>query len=132
MTWEAVIGLEVHARLLTESKMFCGCSTAFGAPPNTNVCPVCLAYPGALPVMNRRAVELAMRMAVATGSAIQPRSEFARKNYFYPDLPKGYQISQFERPLAVGGTVTIGANTVRLIRIAQALEAVTDATAEVR
>ena len=117
MNWEAVIGLEVHARLLTESKMFCGCSTAFGAPPNTNVCPVCLAYPGALPVMNRRALELGMRMAVATGSQIQPQSEFARKNYFYPDLPKGYQISQFERPLAVGGTVTVGANTVRLIRI---------------
>src|SRR6476619_7996475 len=106
MSWEPVIGLEVHARLLTESKMFCGCSTAFGAPPNTNVCPVCLAYPGALPVMNRRAVELAMRMAVATGSAIQSRSEFARKNYFYPDLPKGYQISQYERPLATGGALT--------------------------
>ena len=117
MTWESVIGLEVHARLLTRSKMFCACSTAFGAPPNTNVCPVCLAYPGALPVMNRRAVELAMRMAVATESQIQPRSQFARKNYFYPDLPKGYQISQFERPLAAGGRVTIGANTVRLIRI---------------
>ncbi len=117
MTWESVIGLEVHARLLTRSKLFCACSTAFGAPPNTNVCPVCLAYPGALPVMNRRALELAMRMAVATESQIQPRSQFARKNYFYPDLPKGYQISQFERPLAAGGRVTIGANTVRLIRI---------------
>ena len=117
MPWESVIGLEVHARLLTRSKMFCACSTAFGDPPNTNVCPVCLAYPGALPVMNRRAVELAMRMAVATESQIQPRSQFARKNYFYPDLPKGYQISQFERPLAAGGRVTIGANTVRLIRI---------------
>jgi aspartyl-tRNA(Asn)/glutamyl-tRNA(Gln) amidotransferase subunit B len=81
------------------------------------VCPVCLAYPGALPVMNRRAVDLAMRMALATGSQIQPRSQFARKNYFYPDLPKGYQISQFERPLAIGGSVTIGANTVRLTRI---------------
>ncbi|HEX7418461.1 MAG TPA: Asp-tRNA(Asn)/Glu-tRNA(Gln) amidotransferase subunit GatB [Thermoanaerobaculia bacterium] len=117
MTWESVIGLEVHARLLTQSKMFCACSTAFGAPPNTNVCPVCLAYPGALPVMNRRALELGMRMAVATDSQIQARSQFARKNYFYPDLPKGYQISQFERPLAIGGSVTIGANTVRLIRI---------------
>ena len=80
MTWESVIGLEVHARLLTRSKLFCACSTAFGAPPNTNVCPVCLAYPGALPVMNRRALELAMRMAVATESQIQPRSQFARKN----------------------------------------------------
>ncbi|HSP14687.1 MAG TPA: Asp-tRNA(Asn)/Glu-tRNA(Gln) amidotransferase subunit GatB [Thermoanaerobaculia bacterium] len=117
MTWEAVIGLEVHARLLTESKLFCGCSTAFGAPPNTQVCPVCLAYPGALPVLNRRAVELAMRMALATGCEIQPRSQFARKNYFYPDLPKGYQISQFERPLATGGRVVIGDQTVRLIRV---------------
>jgi aspartyl-tRNA(Asn)/glutamyl-tRNA(Gln) amidotransferase subunit B len=117
MSWESVIGLEVHARLLTHSKMFCACSTAFGAPPNTNICPVCLAYPGALPVMNRRALELGMRMAVATDSQIQPSSQFARKNYFYPDLPKGYQISQFERPLAVGGSVTIGANTVRLTRI---------------
>ena len=117
MTWESVIGLEVHARLLTQSKMFCACSTAFGAPPNTHVCPVCLAYPGALPVMNRRALELGMRMAIATDSQIQPSSQFARKNYFYPDQPKGYQISQFERPLAIGGSVTIGANTVRLIRI---------------
>ncbi|HSP34741.1 MAG TPA: Asp-tRNA(Asn)/Glu-tRNA(Gln) amidotransferase subunit GatB [Thermoanaerobaculia bacterium] len=117
MTWEAVIGLEVHARLLTRSKMFCGCSTAFGAPPNTHVCPVCLAYPGALPVMNRHAVELAMRMALATGCEIHLDSQFARKNYFYPDLPKGYQISQFERPLATGGTVTIGGTTVRLTRI---------------
>src|SRR5207249_2804713 len=98
MAWETVIGLEVHARLLTDSKMFCGCSTAFGAPPNTHVCPVCLAYPGALPLMNKRAVELAMRMAIASGSEIQLRSQFARKNYFYPDLPKGYQISQFELP----------------------------------
>src|SRR6187455_3317106 len=117
MSWEPVIGLEVHARLLTESKMFCGCSTAFGAPPNTNVCPVCLAYPGALPVMNRRALELGMRMAIATESQIQNRSQFARKNYFYPDLPKGYQISQFELPLATGGSVTAGGKTVRLIRI---------------
>ncbi len=117
MTWEAVIGLEVHARLLTDSKLFCGCSTAFGAPPNTQVCPVCLAYPGALPVLNRRAIELALRMALATGCQIPSRSQFARKNYFYPDLPKGYQISQFERPLATGGRVVIGDKTVRLIRI---------------
>ncbi|HEV8657156.1 MAG TPA: Asp-tRNA(Asn)/Glu-tRNA(Gln) amidotransferase subunit GatB [Thermoanaerobaculia bacterium] len=117
MAWETVIGLEVHARLLTESKMFCGCSTAFGAPPNTHVCPVCLAYPGALPVMNRRAVELAMRMALASGCEIQLRSQFARKNYFYPDLPKGYQISQFERPLAIGGTIVIGEKAIRLRRI---------------
>ena len=111
--WEAVIGLEVHARLLTETKIFCGCSTSFGAPPNTHVCPVCLGYPGALPVMNRKAVELAIRAGIATGCSIHERSIFARKNYFYPDLPKGYQISQFDQPLATGGRVGV----VRLRRI---------------
>jgi aspartyl-tRNA(Asn)/glutamyl-tRNA(Gln) amidotransferase subunit B len=105
MSWETVIGLEVHVQLLTRSKMFCGCSTAFGDPPNTNVCPVCLGLPGALPVPNGQAIRLAARAALALGCSVQGRSVFARKNYFYPDLPKGYQISQFDEPLAVGGSI---------------------------
>ncbi|HXS23537.1 MAG TPA: Asp-tRNA(Asn)/Glu-tRNA(Gln) amidotransferase subunit GatB [Gemmatimonadales bacterium] len=103
MSWETVIGLEVHVQLLTRSKMFCGCSTAFGDPPNTNVCPVCLGLPGALPVPNAQAIRLATRAALALGCTVQSRSVFARKNYFYPDLPKGYQISQFDLPLATHG-----------------------------
>jgi aspartyl-tRNA(Asn)/glutamyl-tRNA(Gln) amidotransferase subunit B len=106
-SFEAVIGLEIHAQLLTASKIFCGCSTSFGAPPNTHVCPVCLGLPGSLPVLNRRAVDLAGRAALALGCRLNPRSVFARKNYFYPDLPKGYQISQYDQPLAVAGAVEI-------------------------
>ncbi|HEX2451095.1 MAG TPA: Asp-tRNA(Asn)/Glu-tRNA(Gln) amidotransferase subunit GatB [Gemmatimonadales bacterium] len=106
MSWETVVGLEVHVQLGTRSKMFCGCSTAFGDPPNTNVCPVCLGLPGALPVPNAQAIRLATRAALALGCTVRPRSVFARKNYFYPDLPKGYQISQFDQPLATGGAVS--------------------------
>ena len=107
-TYEMVVGLEVHVQLKTATKIFCRCSTDFGAPPNQHTCPVCLGLPGALPVPNDRAVELAVRAALALGCDVQTTSIFARKNYFYPDLPKGYQISQFDRPLATKGTVTIG------------------------
>ena len=100
MSFEPVIGLEIHTQLQTESKLFCGCSTQFGASPNVNTCPVCLGLPGALPVFNRRAVELAVKAALALGCTVHSTSIFARKNYFYPDLPKGYQISQYDRPLA--------------------------------
>jgi len=107
MEWETVIGLEVHVQLGTRSKMFCACSTAFGEPPNVNVCPVCLGLPGALPMPNGEAIRLAVRAALALDCTIHRRSVFARKNYFYPDLPKGYQISQFDRPLATGGHLGI-------------------------
>jgi aspartyl-tRNA(Asn)/glutamyl-tRNA(Gln) amidotransferase subunit B len=122
MRYETVIGLEVHAELLTESKVFCGCSAKFGAPANQNTCPVCLALPGALPVLNRRAVEFAIRAGLAIGCEEQPMSRWARKNYFYPDLPKGYQISQYELPICLGGGIDIeteagGPKRVQLTRI---------------
>ena len=109
--FEAVIGLEIHAQLLTTSKIFCGCSTAFGAAPNTHICPVCIGLPGALPVLNRAAVDDAIRAGLALGCTIHERSIFARKNYFYPDLPKGYQISQYELPIATGGVVEFPAGS---------------------
>ena len=107
MDFETVIGLEVHAQMTTDSKIFCGCSTAFGAPPNTNTCPVCLGMPGVLPVLNKKVVEFAIKLATATNCEIGKFNQFARKNYFYPDLPKGYQISQFDLPIAEHGWIEI-------------------------
>ena len=116
-----VIGLEVHAQLQTRSKLFCPCPVTVGAPANSVTCPICLGFPGTLPVANRRAVTLAMKLAHAVGGQIHRDSRFARKNYFYPDLPKGYQISQFDRPIATGGRIEIdtpaGTKAVRLVRI---------------
>jgi len=110
MEFEPVIGLEVHAQLKTKTKIFCGCSTAFGAPPNTHTCPVCLGMPGVLPVLNKKVVDFTIRMALATQCSIARKSRFARKNYFYPDLPKGYQISQYELPIAEHGHIDIDVN----------------------
>jgi aspartyl-tRNA(Asn)/glutamyl-tRNA(Gln) amidotransferase subunit B len=119
--YQVVIGLEVHAQLLTRTKIFCGCSTAFGGEPNSHVCPICLGMPGVLPALNARVVELAVKTGLALGCAIQPVSVFARKNYFYPDLPKGYQISQFELPICLGGGLSITVDgqqkLIRLTRI---------------
>ena len=121
MEYEPVIGLEVHAQLLTQSKIFCGCSTAFGEEPNTLTCPVCTGQPGSLPVVNRKAVEFAIKLGLATHCRIAPYSLFARKNYFYPDLPKGYQISMYEHPLAEEGFIEITLDgkkkRIKIIRI---------------
>ena len=121
MRYLPTVGLEIHSQLATDTKIFCGCSTRFGNDPNTQSCEVCLGMPGVLPVLNRRAVELAIRMALYTGGEVQRASYFARKNYFYPDLPKGYQISMFEHPLIRGGRVeldtSLGSKTIRLNRI---------------
>ena len=121
MGYETVIGLEVHAQILTESKIFCGCSTRFGDAPNRNTCPVCMGFPGVLPVLNRKVVEHTIRTGLATHCTIARQSRWARKNYFYPDLPKGYQISQYELPLCTGGHVDVSidgaSKRVRLTRI---------------
>ena len=121
MKYETVIGLEVHAQLLTQSKIFCGCSTKFGQAPNDNTCPICTGFPGVLPVLNKKVVEFAIRAGLATHCEIARWSRLARKNYFYPDLPKGYQISQYEFPICTNGYIDIDFNGVvkriRLTRI---------------
>ncbi len=117
MTFETIIGLEVHAQLLTESKLFCGCSTRFGERPNHNTCPICSGFPGVLPVLNKRAVEFAIRAGLATHCEITRPSRMARKNYFYPDLPKGYQISQYENPICINGYIDIDSDASRRVRL---------------
>jgi len=117
MEYEAVIGLEIHAQLNTRTKMFCPCPVTFGQEPNSRVCPVCLGMPGSLPVPNRRAVEMGIRVALATHCRIAPRCCFARKNYFYPDLPKGYQISQYDEPLATDGWLEVNGRRIGIIRM---------------
>ncbi|MGE5307156.1 MAG: Asp-tRNA(Asn)/Glu-tRNA(Gln) amidotransferase GatCAB subunit B, partial [Alphaproteobacteria bacterium] len=121
MKYEPVIGLEVHAQLLTQSKIFCGCSTKFGAEPNHHICPVCAGFPGVLPVLNKTVVDFAIKAGLATHCHIAASSRFARKNYFYPDLPKGYQISQYELPVCTNGYIDIDVNgqstRIRITRI---------------
>jgi len=122
MNWETIIGLEVHVQLATQTKAFCRCRNIYGDPPNTHICPVCIGLPGALPVANRRMIELAAQLAVALGATVHETSIWSRKNYFYPDLPKGYQISQFDKPLAIGGRLPIrqpdgGLKTIGITRL---------------
>src|SRR5215475_8819319 len=119
--WEPVIGLEVHAHLKTRTKMFCRCELEYGAAENSRTCPICLAHPGALPVPNARAIEYTITLGLALGCEISEHAVFARKNYFYPDLPKGYQISQYEQPLCIGGSLLVpGADADREIRFVRA------------
>src|SRR5258708_40345280 len=123
MKYESVIGLEVHAQLLTESKIFCGCSTQFGQEPNQNTCPVCAGFPGVLPVLNKRVVEFAIKAGLAAHCEIARSSILARKNYFYPDLPKGYQISQYYMTVCAGCTVDVELHgTLRLFRLPRLIQ----------